>query len=219
MLLLIDLDNTLIDRTAAFKVWADSRFRESFGDSAVSWLVAADRDGYETRESLAWKIAERFRLDPASVLVELRAGVVEHAVLAPETAAVLGEAVAAGFVPHVVTNGTVAQQEAKLRHTGLDRLVAGWTISEGVGARKPDRRIFEQAAAAAGLPLSAGGWMVGDHAEYDVGGGRSAGLRTAWVSRGFAWPASLAYGPDVTSRNGATALRQIIGLPEPTARE
>jgi putative hydrolase of the HAD superfamily len=46
MLLLIDLDNTLIDRTAAFKVWAESRFGESFVDSAVSWLVAADRDGY-----------------------------------------------------------------------------------------------------------------------------------------------------------------------------
>ncbi len=218
MLLLIDLDNTLIDRTAAYKVWAESRFRESFGESAVSWLVEADRDGYEPRPALARRIAERFRMDEASLLVELRAGVVEHVVLAPETAAVLGAAAAAGFVPHVVTNGTVAQQEAKLRHTGLDRLVAGWTISEGAGVGKPDRRIFEQAAAAAGVPLSAGGWMVGDHAEYDVGGGRAVGLRTAWVSRGFAWPADLAYRPDVTAVTAATALRQVIGLPEPSAR-
>ncbi|HEX5199742.1 MAG TPA: hypothetical protein VFW27_07355 [Actinoplanes sp.] len=45
MLLLIDLDNTLIDRRAAFKGWAESRF----GQSEVPWLVEADRDGYEDR--------------------------------------------------------------------------------------------------------------------------------------------------------------------------
>src|SRR6185437_7372025 len=99
---------------------------------------------------------------------ELRAGMVANLAPDPQIAAVLTDATAAGFVPFVVTNGTVAQQEAKLRHTGLDRLVAGWTISEGAGVGKPDRRIFEQAAAAAGVPLSAGGWMVGDHPEYDV---------------------------------------------------
>ncbi|MFC7277897.1 hypothetical protein ACFQS1_28255 [Paractinoplanes rhizophilus] len=45
MLLLIDLDNTLIDRRAAFKGWAESRF----GQSEVPWLVEADRDGHESR--------------------------------------------------------------------------------------------------------------------------------------------------------------------------
>jgi len=33
MLLLLDLDNTLIDRTAAFKAWAGARF----GESELSW--------------------------------------------------------------------------------------------------------------------------------------------------------------------------------------
>ena len=49
MLLLIDLDNTLIDRRAAFKGWALSRF----GESELPWLISADRDGFETREALA----------------------------------------------------------------------------------------------------------------------------------------------------------------------
>ena len=53
MLLLIDLDNTLIDRTAAFKGWATTRF----GESEVPWLVEADRDGYERRAALAALIA------------------------------------------------------------------------------------------------------------------------------------------------------------------
>jgi putative hydrolase of the HAD superfamily len=217
-LLLIDLDNTLIDRAAAFKSWAESRFDQLFGRSAVSWVVEADRDGYEPREALARQIADRYRMDADVLLTELRAGMIEHLSPDPAVAAALTAAAAAGFVPHVLTNGTVAQQEAKLRKTGLDRLVAGWTISEAAGVRKPDRRIFERAAAAAGLPLSRSGWMVGDNAEFDVGGGAAAGLRTAWVSRGCQWPGGLAYAPEVTGVTGATTLRQIIGLPPPEAR-
>jgi putative hydrolase of the HAD superfamily len=215
MLLLIDLDNTLIDRTAAFKSWAKSRF----GESEVEWLASADRDGYEPREPLASRIAARYRLDAEDVLAELRAGMVEWVVLEPEVEAALNAASAAGHVPWVVSNGRVAQQEAKLRHTGLDRLVAGWTISEAAGVRKPDRRIFEQAATAAGRPLDRTGWMVGDNSELDVGGGAAAGLRTAWIARGREWPTHLPYHPETTAENAATALLKLIESPAPEARE
>jgi FMN phosphatase YigB (HAD superfamily) len=69
----------------------------------------------------------------------------------------------------------VEQQERKLRHTGLDREVAGWVISEGAGLRKPDPEIFRFAAARAGQPLD-GAWMIGDSAEADISGARDAGL-------------------------------------------
>lgn len=42
MLLLIDLDNTLVDRASADKGWSSSRF----GESEVSGLIEADEDGY-----------------------------------------------------------------------------------------------------------------------------------------------------------------------------
>jgi len=206
MLLLIDLDNTLVDRRAAYKAWAESRF----GESEVLWLVEADRDGYEKREALAAKIVARYGGDERRMLTDLRAGMVANMAPDPEIAAVLTVAKAAGFVPFVVTNGTVAQQEAKLRRTGLDRLVAGWTISEGAGVRKPDRQIFEIAAAAAGIPLSEPGWMIGDSAESDIGGGHTAGLRTAWVALDREWPAELAYRPEVTGATGAAALHAVI---------
>jgi putative hydrolase of the HAD superfamily len=206
VLLLVDLDNTLIDRRAAYKAWAASRF----GESEVPWLVEADRDGYEKREVLAAKIAARYGGEERAMLIELRAGMVEQLSPDPGIDAALIDAAAAGLVPFVVTNGTVAQQEAKLRRTGLDRLVAGWTISEGAGVRKPDRRIFEIAAAAAGRPLSAEGWMVGDNSEKDVGGGVAAGLRTAWVSLGRQWPTGLGYRPTVTGTTGMITLRQVL---------
>jgi putative hydrolase of the HAD superfamily len=157
MLLLVDLDNTLIDRAAAFKAWARSRY----GESAVEWLIAADQDGYAPREAVARRIADRYAEDVGAV-----------------------------------------------RRTGLDQLVAGWTISEAAGVRKPDRRVFEAASAAAGRPLS--GWMVGDHPAYDIGGGAAAGLRTVWVDRGQEWPADLRYRPDLIAGDGAAALRRVI---------
>jgi putative hydrolase of the HAD superfamily len=86
-------------------------------------------------------------------------------------------------VPFVVTNGTVAQQTRKLRHTGLDREVAGWVISEGTGLRKPDPRIFRLAAAEAGQSLD-GAWMIGDSAELDITGARNVGLPSVWLRRG-----------------------------------
>jgi putative hydrolase of the HAD superfamily len=82
----------------------------------------------------------------------------------------------------VVTNGTVEQQDRKLRHTGLDRHVAGWVISEGAGVCKPDPAIFRIAAAQAGQSLH-GAWMIGDSPEADMGGARNAGLPGVWLHR------------------------------------
>ncbi|NMO57488.1 HAD family hydrolase [Actinoplanes sp. TBRC 11911] len=209
MLLLVDLDNTLIDRRAAFKRWSDSRY----GVAQTPWLIEADRDGYEPREALAQRIAERFGVDLAPVLTDLRAGMVDELQPDPSVTAALRAAAAAGFVPWVLTNGSVAQQEAKLRRTGLDLLVAGWTISEAAGVRKPDPEIFALAQAAAGRPAE---WMVGDNPAYDICGGASFGLRTAWVSAGQPWPAGLPCHPDVVAETGAEALREVIRRVDPT---
>jgi putative hydrolase of the HAD superfamily len=190
-LLLVDLDNTLIDRAGAFDRWAREFVSARDGNAEdARWLVAADRDGFEPRERLAAMIGQRFGLgtkDETGLLAELRGGLVRQIV--PDDAVIhaLRHARAAGWLPFVVTNGTVAQQERKLRHTGLEREVAGWVISEGVGIRKPDPAIFRLAAARAGLPLD-GAWMIGDSAEADINGARNAGLRGIWLHRGRPWP-------------------------------
>ena len=215
-LLLVDLDNTLIDRAGAFDRWARGFASErglasslgvasslgfasergvaaaggGGGAADAEWLVAADRDGLESRERLAAMIGERFGLDArgeAGLLAELRGGLVRQLVPDAAVTRALRDARAAGWVPFVVTNGTVAQQERKLRRAGLDRDVAGWVISEGTGLRKPDPAIFQLAAARAGQPLD-GAWMIGDSAEADISGARNAGLPGIWLHRGRAWP-------------------------------
>jgi putative hydrolase of the HAD superfamily len=120
----------------------------------------------------------------------------------------LREARAAGWVPFVVTNGTVPQQERKLRHTGLDREVAGWVISEGAGTRKPDPEIFRLAAVQVGLPLR-GAWMIGDSAEADIAGARNAGLPGIWLHRGRPWPLT-AFPPGHTAGSFPDAVRIVL---------
>jgi putative hydrolase of the HAD superfamily len=192
-LLLLDLDNTLIDRAGAVGRWA-RKFAAAHGRDAADaeWLVAADRDGLEPRDRFAGMIAERFGLgaqDEVAIVAELRGGLVSELAADDAVTRALRRAWAAGWTPFVVTNGTVAQQERKLRHTGLDREVAGWVISEGAGLRKPDPAIFRLAAETAGQPLS-GAWMIGDSALADIEGARSAGLPNVWLHRGRRWPLS-----------------------------
>jgi len=190
-LLLADLDNTLIDRAGAFSRWAREFAAAHAGSQAdARWLVAADRDGLESRERLAAMISGRFGLDgraKAGLLAELRGGLVRQIIPDAAVTGALRDARAAGWTPFIVTNGTVQQQERKLRHTGLDREVAGWVISEGAGLRKPDPEIFRFAAARAGQPLD-GAWMIGDSAEADISGARDAGLPSVWLHRGRPWP-------------------------------
>jgi putative hydrolase of the HAD superfamily len=190
-LLLVDLDNTLIDRAGAFERWAQGFVSARGGDAGdAAWLVAADRDGLEPRERFAGIIAGRFGLDAqdeGAILAELRGGLVGELVTDDAVILALRRARAAGWAPFVVTNGTVAQQERKLRHTGLDREVAGWVISEGAGLRKPDPAIFRFAAAHAGQSLD-GAWMIGDSAQADIEGARGVGLPGVWLHRGRPWP-------------------------------
>jgi len=92
---------------------------------------------------------------------------------------------AEGWSLGIVTNGPPSQGE-KVTATGLDQLVDGWAVSEVVGFRKPDPRVFEAAAAECGATLD-GAWMVGDSAPADMAGAHNTGLRSIWLDRGRSW--------------------------------
>lgn len=188
-LLLLELDDTLLDRAGPFRAWGE-RFLADIGAPAtdIDWLVAVDADGLTDRWDVADAIRNRYRLRvPRIDLVdELREGVVAYTRLNPLVACALRIAHGAGWVPVVVTNGSVRLQEAKIRRTGLDRYVAGWVISEEAGVSKPNPRIFALAARRARVPLR-GSWVVGDSPEADIGGAAAVGLPSVWLHRGRVW--------------------------------
>ncbi|MFV2011202.1 MULTISPECIES: HAD family hydrolase [unclassified Micromonospora] len=188
-LLLLDLDNTLLDRAGAFRVWGQE-FLDSVGAPRddIDWLVSVDADGLTDRWDLADALRERYRLRSSSVdlVEELHDGVVRHTRLDPLVACSLAIARDAGWVPVIVTNGAARQQEAKIRRTGLDRYVADWVISEAAGVSKPNPRIFALAAQSVRMRLR-GAWMVGDSPEADIGGAAATGLPSVWLHRGRNW--------------------------------
>jgi len=202
-LLLLDLDNTLVDREGAYRAWAASWLAERGLDAdLLDAMVVADGDGLRPKPEVAEDLGVLLDLDEeeeASIVAVLRAGVVRHLTLVPGCVEALHAAREAGWTPFIVTNGVVAQQEAKIHSLGLDDLVGGWVISDAEGIRKPDPTLFDRAAERAGQSL-AGAWMVGDSAEADVAGAHAAGLRSVYLHRGRPWDPAL---PEPTAFAGS----------------
>ncbi|MEU6348791.1 HAD family hydrolase [Streptomyces sp. NPDC047072] len=203
-LLMADLDNTLIDRDAAFRSTAATLLAEhGLPEGDLDWLTTLDASGCTPRHEVASAIAERYGgLDARGFLDR---GVIARTTLDAPVREALAEAVADGWTCVIVTNGRTGQQEAKIRHAGLDRLVHGWVVSEAAGCRKPEPEIFHAAAAAAGLPLD-GAWMIGDSARADIRGGLAVGARSVWVSGGRPWAES-GYRPTHIAPDTVSALR------------
>lgn len=186
---MLDLDETLIDRSAAFRAGVTDLFAaRGLPPDDVDWVMEVDGGGYTPREDVAAALIRRYGLaTPVSDVVRLlRRGAVEHVTLAAATRAALQDARRSGWAPVIVTNGNTEQQRAKIRAAGLDELVAGWVISEAVGVRKPEPGIFQAAADTIGESLD-GGWMIGDNAAADIGGAVRMGLSSAWIRMGREW--------------------------------
>lgn len=188
-LVFLALDDTLLDRSGAFRLWGE-RFLDDIGapQEDLDWLLSVDADGLTSRWDLADAVRDRYRLRISSIdlLDELRQGPLAYERLDPLVACALRIAGDAGWVPVVVTNGPSEQQDVRIRRTGLDRYIADWVISEQAGVSKPNPRIFALAAQRVRMRLS-GAWIVGDSPEADIGGAAAMGLPSAWVSRGREW--------------------------------
>ena len=189
-LLLLDLDNTVADRAAAFEHWLGHVLAAWAPDDAEAraFLVDADADGFRPRLEFLAMARERLALSPSAdeLLSDYRRITLEG--FPPIEAAVrqrLASLRAHGWKLAVVTNGEAGVQEATARRVGIDSLVDACVVSDVVRIRKPDPRIFELAAEMCGHPL-AGAWMVGD-GDPDVIGAHLAGIRSVWLARGRTW--------------------------------
>jgi len=218
-LLLLDLENTLIDRTGAFRGWAE-KFLSGLGapDTDLDWLLDTDGDGLANREDVATAIRDRYLLTtPIDEIVdEIRHGLVAHVRLDPLVACTLQIAGNAGWVPVVVTNGVTRMQQAVIIKSGLDRYIADWVVSESAGVRKPDPRIFEVAADRVRMSLG-GAWMVGDSPGTDIGCAAAAGLPSVWLHRGRTWP-ERRYAPTYEAESCIAAVAAVLDDTGPVAQ-
>ncbi|MFF4133728.1 HAD family hydrolase [Streptomyces mirabilis] len=212
MLALFDLDNTLIDRQGALGSWAGDFARaRGLPEDAAALLRARLRtraypdDFVLLREELELRDTAdalwREYVEGVARAVRCFTGVLEGLAVLRRLGWTLG----------IATNGAVAIQHAKLRATGLDAFFDGVTVSEAVGVRKPGRALFEAAAAACGVSLAAGGWMVGDNPATDIVGAGAAGLRTAWVAGTREWVDG-PHEPDIVVSSALEAIKMLQEL-------
>ena len=186
-LALFDVDNTLLDREAAFSRWSHAFVRDhGLPHEAWPFMEAADQDGMTPKEAFFEAVREAF--DISSGIEELLA---RYYVCYPACYTVgagtvqgLRQLRARGWQIGVITNGGPTPL-AKLQVTNLIEEFDAICVSEVVGSTKPDPAIFEMVAELCESPLE--GWMTGDSVAADIAGGRGVGLRTIWIARGRTW--------------------------------
>jgi putative hydrolase of the HAD superfamily len=215
---LFDLDNTLHGRDWAFRSWAAWFVRERLGladgpaaEGAVGFITGLDAGGRSPKAAMFGRIKERYPAlpDAADALaLAFRTEMLAHlGGLEPATVRLLDGLDHQRIPWGIVTNGSAGQIE-RVRALGLAGRTRCVVVSEVVGVRKPATAIFLLAAARLGADPRRTDF-VGDNPESDIVGAAAAGMRTAWLRHGRAWPeALLPVAPDFV----VDALAEIVPL-------
>lgn len=182
---IFDLDDTLVDTAAGIDGWfVELTEQRELGQEGLDFLRAEQRRPVSPEETFR-AIVDRFGF--AESPRELRRLFWErwpHLVPAfdgvPENLAALREQ---GWRTALLTNGREDQQRPKMRHGGLGRFFDVLCFAHDEPVCKPDPEVFRLVGRRAEQEL-AGGWMVGDSLEDDVGPAAALGMSTIWVSGG-----------------------------------
>lgn len=87
-----------------------------------------------------------------------------------------------GYKLFITSNGFPFTQKNRIRLAGFSDYFADMFVSEEVGAPKPDKRFFDVAINAAGVPRDRI-MIIGDSLSADMAGGIAAGIRTCWFDK------------------------------------
>jgi putative hydrolase of the HAD superfamily len=214
---LFDLDDTLTDRSLSIERLA-SRFWERYGsdlgDCEVGDVIRAihggDGGGYASREDLGAHLRSvlPWRKSPgAAEIVNFWRGNfprcnVERAGVTPTLHALRQQGLKLG----VISNGSTDSQSTKLEVMGIRSLFSVVLISEEVGIKKPDARIFRLGLEKLGVD-AAEAIFIGDNPAFDVAGPMAVGIRAVWLNlRGDEPPAGVICPERITSIDQVVAL-------------
>ena len=202
----LDLDGTLLDHAASARAglgeWLAGRGVAMTDEIAESWFAAEDRHHRDwARGLISFPEQRRRRLRDVLPLVGLDIG--DGAALDATFAeyleryqgawrgfddvdGALADLHARGLATAVLTNGTEAQQRAKLERIGVLGTVGPVFTAEALGVAKPSPQAF---AVCASLALAPGSVLhVGDDHALDLVAARAAGLRAVHLDRTGARP-------------------------------
>ena len=194
---LFDADNTLLDFTAAedhaIKDCLSARGLPTDGETIS--LYSAINDGHWKRLELGLTTRDRLRVDRfADFFREIGYGG-DPAVMADDYVEALSRQTqlmdgALELITslhghcglYIVTNGITSVQTRRFGGCPLAKYFDACFISEQMGCAKPEKRFFDQVAAAIPDFTSRDALVIGDSLSSDIQGGINAGLDTCWFN-------------------------------------
>lgn len=215
---LFDLDDTLLDRDAAIRLFAErlaARYADDLDQESADRLLLSfpewDQRGFRPRDAVYRDLVDRLSWRHSPPALED----FQHFWVSvfPECAvpmAGLDEVLTAlhcnGFPIGIVTNSTPRLQYPKIDRLEIRPLLSAVLISAEIGIEKPDPRIFQIACQHLDRRPDRT-LFVGDHPTLDIRGAKEAGLSAAWMTRGRTWEEP-AFRPDLFLHNLGDLLRQ-----------
>lgn len=192
-----DLDQTLLDRTATFHHFLEKQYLRFQRDlqvvSSAEYIATVhtyDGNGYTPKLDVYTQVCTDLPLGLSEKLyADFKEVYGQEPILFGDTVTVL-ETLAARYKLGLITNGRSRGQNAKIDGAGIRRFFDAIKISEEEGVKKPSPIIFERCLEQLGVP-PAQAVYVGDHPEKDVVAAQQAGLKGIWVrSRNYTAPES-----------------------------
>jgi HAD superfamily hydrolase (TIGR01549 family) len=225
---LFDIDDTLFDRSKAqaiilglivkrfprlFQSLNSDRIMEAFMESdrltVEAFAAGVSSDGLRDARSRHFLRLLGLREDYADAVTDTY--VREYpSVNAPVSGAVpLVKALSRRFKVGVVSNGLPDVQYRKLETIGLRDIFSCIVLSEEIGIRKPDPRIFNHAAGLLRVTLSEC-LYVGDSYTNDIIGAKAVGMSTCWLCRAQSHPEDISINADHVVSNMKEVIQILI---------
>lgn len=197
MLVLFDIDDTLIDHTSAVSAGVASLYAAVRPEAPMPVFLASWHDAMRQhfprylKGEISYEDQRRARVrqtvsasltDPEidELFTRYSAAYQAHWQLFADVLSCLDD-----LAEHrlgIISNGNGVEQRSKLEHTGIAERFEAIHISDECGHAKPAAEIFHRACRVAGVAVEDAVY-IGDLYETDAVGARRAGLLGVWLDR------------------------------------
>lgn len=196
--ILWDIDNTLLDFDKA-ELYAMNKCYAQIGVQFTPALLSR----YELINQPLWKAFERgeiseeevvvgrfrtfftqegIQADPAEFNLNYQLNLGSYVVERDNSLALCQKLKSEGYLQYIVSNGTAICQDAKLKNSGLDKIMDHVFLSETIGVPKPAHEFFNAVFALAPEIKKEECIIVGDSLTSDMRGGNHAGILCCWYN-------------------------------------
>ena len=134
-----------------------SRFRRLFGDAGIYC------DAKEFNEKYLYELGK------GAFLIEGALEICQHIVLRNKKI-------------YIVTNGILATQKSRIKHSSIKDYISDFFVSEFVGFQKPHRLYFEYVFSSIPQVGKDKILIIGDSLSSDIAGGHNAGIDSCWLN-------------------------------------